>query len=173
VFTNILQRTGAVKSVLEFGANIGHNLRALTMLLPEAQVSAIEINPVAVKELEKLRLHRVYAQSILDFVPDEPRELVLIAGVLIHINPDALCAVYEKLYKSSSRYIVLDEYYNPTPVEISYRGHKDRLFKRDFAGEMLDQFPGLSLAGYGFVYHRDPVFPTDDSTWFLLEKRRD
>ena len=80
--------------------------------------------------------------------------------------------MYEKLYKSRSRYIVLNECYNPTPVEIPYRGHKDRLFKRDLAGEMLDQFPGLSIAGYG-LYHRDPVFPTDDSTWFLLDRRRD
>ncbi len=58
------------------------------------------------------------------------------------------------------------EYYNPTPVAISYRGHNDRLFKRDFAGELLDLYPQLQLVDYGFVYRRDPSFPQDDLTWF-------
>ena len=63
------------------------------------------------------------------------------------------------------------EYYNPTPVEVKYRGHDGRLFKRDFAGEMLDRFPDLKLVDYGFNYHRDHNFPQDDGNWFLLEKR--
>ena len=63
------------------------------------------------------------------------------------------------------------EYYSPTPVEIVYRGHSDRLFKRDFAGEMLDRFADLKLVDYGFDYHRDPVFSLGDINWFLLEKQ--
>jgi len=91
--------------------------------------------------------------------------------VLIHINPDMLDIVYEKLYNSSNRYILIAEYYNPTPVSISYRGHSDRLFKRDFAGEMLDKYDDLELLDYGFLYHRDKYFFQDDVSWFLLEKR--
>ena len=68
------------------------------------------------------------------------------------------------------RYICVIEYYNPTPVTVQYRGHANMLFKRDFAGEMLDRFAGLRLVDYGFVYHRDR-FPQDDLTWFLMEKR--
>jgi spore coat polysaccharide biosynthesis protein SpsF len=45
------------------------------------------------------------------------------------------------------------------------------LFKRDFAGEMMDRYPDLKLLDYGFVYHRDPAFPDDDITWFLMEKK--
>ena len=70
----------------------------------------------------------------------------------------------------SKRYICIVEYYNPTPVSVSYRGHDDRLFKRDFAGEMMDKYNDLRLVNYGFVYHRDLNFPLDDLTWFLLEK---
>jgi hypothetical protein len=44
------------------------------------------------------------------------------------------------------------------------------MFKRDFAGEMLDKFQDLRLLDYGFVYHRDTQFPQDDVNWFLLEK---
>ncbi len=69
----------------------------------------------------------------------------------------------------SKKYILIAEYYNPTPVEMEYRGHREKLFKRDFAGEMMDQYNDLTLVDYGFVYHRDP-FPQDDITWFLMKK---
>lgn len=112
----------------------------------------------------------VYHQSLLEFEPSREWDLSLIKGVLIHIAPERLPDVYERLYKASSKYICLVEYYNPTPVEVNYRGHADRLFKRDFAGEMLDRFSDLAIVDYGFVWHRDKVFPGDDLTWFLLEK---
>jgi spore coat polysaccharide biosynthesis protein SpsF len=97
-------------------------------------------------------------------------DFALIKGVLIHINPDYLGKVYDMLYSSTSCYICIAEYYNPKPVEVTYRGHEGKLFKRDFAGEMMDKFPDLKLLDYGFVYHRDYQFPQDDTTWFLLEK---
>jgi spore coat polysaccharide biosynthesis protein SpsF len=71
---------------------------------------------------------------------------------------------------STGRYLFVAEYYNPSPVAIAYRGHKDRLFKRDFAGEIMDRYPQIRLVDYGFSYHRDPSFPQDDITWFLMEK---
>ena len=108
--------------------------------------------------------------SILDWSPKTEVDLALIKGVLIHIAPDHLPAVYQKLYEASRRYILIAEYYNPTPVSVPYRGHTDRLFKRDFAGEMLDRYSDLELIDYGFVYRRDPIFPQDDMTWFLLKR---
>ncbi len=64
----------------------------------------------------------------------------------------------------------MGEYYNPTPVEIPYRGHGARLYKRDFCGEILDRFGDLQLLDYGFAYRRDERFAQDDLTWFLMEK---
>ena len=66
--------------------------------------------------------------------------------------------------------MLLCEYYNPSPATVTYRGHDNRLFKRDFCGEMHELYPDLALVDYGFAYHADPVFPQDDITWFLLEK---
>lgn len=169
-FSKILPRTSEVKSLIEFGANIGMNLHAIRTLLPDIELSAIEINHDAASELEKLDPISVYPQSIFDFSPERTWDMVLIKGVLIHINPDRLREVYELLYRSSSRYICVAEYYNPSPVEVKYRGHSDKLFKRDFAGEILDEYSELRLVDYGFVYHRDPYFHQDDITWFLLEK---
>jgi spore coat polysaccharide biosynthesis protein SpsF len=170
-FSKIISRTLGVKSLIEFGANIGMNLQAFRVLLPNAELSAIEINQHAVLELSKLQNISVYPQSILDFSPDKTWDMVLIKGVLIHINPESLNQVYDRLYRSSSRYICVAEYYNPTPVEVVYRGHTGKLFKRDFAGELLNAYPDLKLVDYGFVYHKDTCFPQDDITWFLLEKQ--
>jgi len=170
LFSRVLEHTTGVRSAIEFGANVGMNLMALRALVPGIALSAIEINQKAVGALEALGGITVFPQSILDYAPACTHDLVLIKGVLIHIHPDQLQRVYELLYASSARYICVAEYYNPSPVELAYRGNRDRLFKRDFAGEMLDRFPGLRLAGYGFRYRRDPNFPQDDITWFLLEK---
>ena len=173
LFSKIISDLKPIKSVIEFGANIGLNLYAIRHLVPEIELSAIEINQKAVSELERFGNIKIYHQSILEFSPDYQRDLVLIKGILIHINPDSLPTVYDLLYRTSKRYIRIAEYYNPTPVEVMYRGHEDRLFKRDFAGEMLDRYKDLRLAKYGFAYHRDYHFPQDDITWFLLEKVSD
>ena len=170
LFTKVLACTENVRTIVEFGANRGLNLRALQALAPEIALSAVEINKTAIAELEKLELAQIYHQSILDYNDPVQRDMVLDKGVLIHISPKLLPLVYEVYYKASQRYIFICEYYNPSPVEVVYRGHKERLFKRDFAGEMLDMYPDLRLVDYGFTYHRDRNFPQDDGTWFLLEK---
>lgn len=170
LFSKILSHTSNIHSIIEFGSNIGLNLHALKYLLPDTELSAIEINKNAIEELKKYNYINPYHQSILEFNSDHQRDMTLIKGVLIHINPNMLHAVYEKLYTCSKKYICLVEYYNPTPTEVSYRGHKEKLFKRDFAGEMLDKYSDLELVDYGFVYHRDTLFPQDDTTWFLLKK---
>jgi spore coat polysaccharide biosynthesis protein SpsF len=171
LFAKILARTSGINSVLELGANRGLNLLALKQLLPEASFAGVEINRAAVTELERHGFIKVHHSSVLDFTPAATSSLVLIKGVLIHLSPDVLDQVYELMVKASTRYICIAEYYNPTPVAISYRGHADRLFKRDFAGELMAKHPAVRLVDYGFAYHGDPNFPQDDLTWFLLEKR--
>ena len=172
LFSKALRAAGNIHNCLEFGANIGLNMRALKALFPQMDQHAIEINADAVAELGKvIPAANIRHGSILEFEPDRVFDLALIKGVLIHIDPQALPKVYEKLYRSTGRYLMVCEYYNPTPVTVTYRGHQNRLFKRDFAGEILDLYPDMKLLDYGFVYRRDPKFPQDDGTWFLLEKK--
>jgi pseudaminic acid biosynthesis-associated methylase len=171
-FTKALNQAGRISSCIELGANIGMNLKALKLLYPNIEIKGVEINPDAAKLLGGLIGEKnVYLGSIFEFPVTSKVELSLIKGVLIHINPEMLNTVYEKLYQASSRFILVCEYYNPSPVAIPYRGHTDRLFKRDFAGEMLEKYADLHLVDYGFSYRRDPAFPQDDITWFLMEKR--
>jgi spore coat polysaccharide biosynthesis protein SpsF len=171
-FARSLRAAHGIASCIEFGANVGMNLRALRLLCPTQEQHAIEINAAAVRELQAVvPIERIFHGSILDYSPSRSFDLALIKGVLIHIHPDRLPAVYERLHRSAGKYLLIAEYYNPTPVSIPYRGHTDRLFKRDFCGELLDLYPDLSLVDYGFSYRRDPKFPQDDITWFLMEKR--
>ena len=176
LFADIFKRVSKLSSVVEFGSNIGLNLKALDLLYPGQAQSAVEINEVAAKKInDALPNTKVFNLSISDFEPgmlvDGPCDLALIKGVLIHINPEQLNMVYEKLYESSKRFILVCEYYNPKPDTVSYRGHADKLFRRDFAGELLDRYSDVNLVNYGFAYHRDPSFPQDDLTWFLLERK--
>lgn len=171
LFASALRRASQITACIEFGANIGMNLRALQVLLPAADLEAVEINSDAAALLAQIipeeRIHNV---SMLDFDAAQKKwDLVLAKGLLIHIAPDALPAAYATLMEAAGKYILLAEYYNPSPMVVEYRGHQDRLFKRDFAGDMLERFPQLRLVDYGFVYRRDSQFALDDITWFLLE----
>ena len=171
LFSKILSKTKNIKNVLELGANIGMNLSAIKSLLPEVEMSAIEINKKAVEVLRGMNGVKVYNESILNFKKELFSDFVLSKGVLIHINPNFLNEVYDLMYRISKKYICIVEYYNPSPVSIEYRGNKNKLFKRDFAGEILDRFGNnISLIDYGFIYHRDNNFSGDDFTWFLLKK---
>jgi len=170
-FVKSLHQTRQLKSCIEFGANIGMNLKALNLLFPGLQSHGIEINDDAAAQLaQTIPTDHVFNQSILDFKPERSWDLALIKGVLIHLNPDVLPAVYDTLVAATGRYLLVAEYYNPSPVTINYRGHTDRLFKRDFAGEIMDRHPQMQLLDYGFCYRKDPNFPQDDITWFLMEK---
>ena len=132
-------RTQGIQGVLELGANIGLNLIALKKLLPKSNLSAVEINEKAAAKLkEALPEVDLHLTSIIEFQPKGTWDLVFTKGVLIHISPEKLSEVYKLLYRSSSQYILICEYYSPKPTDVIYRGHTGKLFKRDFAGEMLE-----------------------------------
>jgi pseudaminic acid biosynthesis-associated methylase len=159
--------------VIEFGANIGLNILALRAINVYSTCEFTGVEPNA-KAAGILCDHgvKVHQTSMTDL--EEPwgggYDLAISKGVLIHIPPTELYRAYGALYRASKRWIFIAEYFNPSPVEIEYRGHKGRLWKRDFAGDMLDMFPNLNVANSGFAWRRDPVAPQDDLTWFLLEK---
>ena len=110
LFADIFKRAPKLNSVIEFGANIGMNLKALDLLYPSQAQSAVEINAVAAKKIkETLPNTKVFNLAISDFdlrmLGDGPCDLALIKGVLIHINPDQLRMVYKKLYESTQKFI--------------------------------------------------------------------
>lgn len=166
MFAKILPLVHNVDSVIEFGAGAGENLKAIHALRPSWELWAVELNKIAAGYIS---VGNVLIGSMLEVSIPYACDLVLTKGLLIHIHPDDLPRAYQVLFQSSKRYILICEYYSPKPAMIPYRGALNRLWKRDFAGEMLDRYPQLKLVDYGFVYHRDR-YPQDDLNWFLLKK---
>ncbi len=169
LFSRIMQPAMGVRSALELGCNIGLNLQALKWVDPEIQLQGVEINQRAAEVAAEKKIADIRQASIIDKLDLPKADLTFTKTVLIHINPEHLDDVYANLVRLSNRYVLVVEYYNPAPVTVSYRGNQERLFKRDFAGEIMDRHD-LELVDYGFSYHRDRYFPQDDMTWFLMEK---
>jgi len=169
IFSSLNQ---SIESVFEIGPNIGLNLDAINVLDEKIVIDCVEINKDACLILkDKKFIRNVYNDSIISFIPKKnlSYDLVFTKGVLIHLNSDELSKIYKKIYSLSNKYVLFAEYYNPTPVAIKYRSVENALFKRDFAGEFLDEFIDAKLVDYGFVYHRDNHFALDDITWFLID----
>lgn len=170
MFTKALKVSSNIKTVIELGANRGLNASALKSILPNSHYTGVEIGDKAFSLLrENECVDDCYHSSIHEFDHDKQFDLAMIAGVLIHLNPESLVSVYRLLANLSARYVLISEYYNPTPVEINYRGHAGKLFKRDFANEFMEH-TGFKLLDYGFLYRNDPKFHHADMTWFLLER---
>jgi len=171
-FAGALRSVGPFRTMLEIGANIGMNLRAIELLYPGVEKVALEINRRACEELRQaLPDVEVIEGSIVDRYPSSAFDLVISKGVLIHLNPDDLPETYRKMGSAARRFVLIGEYYSPNPMEIEYRGYADRLFKRDFAGEFLEVNPEFGLRDYGFAYRRDLARAQDDISWFLLERK--
>jgi pseudaminic acid biosynthesis-associated methylase len=159
-------------SILEVGANLGVNLRALGLLSP-ARRFAVEPNDKAREILvrDKVVAHadlRGGLATRIDF-PDAVADFAFTSGVLIHIHPDQLLPSLTEIHRCAGRWIGCIEYFSDKPEMIPYRGHDDRLFKRDFGGFWLDSFPDLRIVAYGFAWKR--VTGLDNLTWWLFEKR--
>ncbi len=124
---------------------------ALKDLLPDAKLSAVEINAKAAAELAiNVPGVELHVGSILEFRPTAKWDLVMTKGVLIHINPDKLPIVYSMMYRHSSRYLLVAEYYNPKPVEVVYKGHtgktiQERFRRRDHGSLSRSHIGGLWL----------------------------
>lgn len=159
-------------SILEIGANIGNNLRALHMLTG-AELYALEPNRQARERLVEDGV--VPAANALDGLAakidlgDGSVDMAFTSGVLIHIHPDDLLASCTEIHRVARRYVVCVEYFSDKPEAIPYRGHSDKLFKRDFGGYWLDNFPDLQVRDYGFSWKR--LTGLDNLTWWLFEKQ--
>lgn len=169
LFNQVLKCTSGINSIRELGCNIGLNLMALKKINPELNLYGVEINQKAAEIAKSFDIAEISNDSALNENNKPLVDLTMTVGFLIHVNPDELNKVYNNLYEGTNKYILIVEYFNPTPVTIEYRGQIDALFKRDFAGELIDKY-SLNLVDYGFLYHKDNWIPQDDLNWFLLEK---
>mgnify|MGYP006104367641 FL=1 len=171
----ILKSVSAPSNILECGANIGRNIEALNHIYPEAAKTAIEISADASKILRnKYKDLNVINSSILESkITNNSFDLSFTMGVLIHIHPNDLKQNLEKVILSSNRYVVIGEYFNRTPVSLTYQGEEEKLFKRDFGKFALENFSDkIELKDYGFLWgHLYDEGGFDDITWWVFERK--
>jgi pseudaminic acid biosynthesis-associated methylase len=174
-WNKMLKSIDSPKTILEFGPNVGRNIEALNQIFPQADKTAVEISVDACAILNKKFVNlNVINASILDSeLSTNYSDLTFTVGVLIHIHPKNLLENLKKIISSSKRYILISEYFNRTPVSLSYHGENDMLFKRDFGKYILENFGSeLTLLDYGFLWghiYDDGGF--DDITWWMFEKK--
>jgi len=159
-----------VATALEVGCNVGANLRWLAEALGQANVAGVDINEKAVEQLSQQLPEadvRVGPARDLPF-PDASFDLTFTTGVLIHQPLEELPHVMAEIVRCSSRYVLCGEYYAEELVEVPYRGQEGALFKQDFGGLYLREYPELQQVDTGFLPASEGVW--DDITWWLLEK---
>lgn len=152
-------------TVFEFGCNAGWNLRAIQSVAPSTDVYGADVNQAAVNEA---RAAGVEAQVISEHGIAgmyEPRsmDLVITAGVLIHIPPEQLDRTMRSLIDLSGRYICAVEYDADREEEVEYRGHKGALWKRPY-GAIFESM------GMRQVFVVPDVEGFDNCTAYLLER---
>jgi len=166
----IIDKKIKIKSVFEFGTNIGNNLDIIKSINKKTLTSGVEINQFA-SEIARKKGHKIINKSIFELENAKKKfDLTMTIGVLIHVNPHQLKFIYKKLFEYSKKYILICEYFNDKPVTIKYRGKFNLLFKRDFAKEIKDKY-NLKIVDYGFVWSEDKNYNMDNYNWFLLKKK--
>lgn len=161
-----------VDSILELGCNIGRNLDSLKAIYPEAGLSIVEISPKAFEIVtSKFTFDFAENNSIASAnLPSNRFDLVFTSGVLIHVAPDDLLGVMERMYKWSNRYILICEMFSRVPRTVHYNGSDELLFTRDFGRHFLENF-NCKVVDYGFLWgHFFDSAGFDDANYWIFEK---
>ena len=130
--------------VLEVGANIGNQLRALRRI-GFRRLFGIELQRYCVEEAKRLNPEADIVEGSAFDIPfkDGFFDLVFTNNVLIHIAPGDIGRVLGEMHRVSRRWIWGFEYYAPEFTVIPYRGREDLLWKADYAALFREQFPDL------------------------------
>jgi len=155
--------------VLEVGSNVGNQLLCLQSM-GFVNLYGIELQSYAV-ELSKARTKRIniIEGSAFDIpYKDGYFDLVFTSGVLIHISPSDIIRALREIFRCTREYIWGFEYCADEHTEITYRGHKELLWKANYAKLYLEQFEELKI-----VKEERLKYLTNDNVdaMFLLKKK--
>jgi len=154
--------------ILEVGSNIGNQLVCLQKM-GFNNLYGIELQSYAV-ELSKSRTKNInIIQGNVFDIPfkDNYFDLVFTSGLLIHISPSDLAHAMKEIHRCSREYIWGFEYYSETPTQVTYRGHRNILWKDDFARKYLELFDDLELLKIEKIKYTDSE---NVDCMFLLRK---
>lgn len=150
------------QSILEIGCNNGTNLRAIRTINPDITLQGVDVNQAALAEAAD------YGLPVTEMEASEigslgKFDLVFTAGVLIHVSSNQLAAVMDAIISASNQHVLAVEYADETEVEVPYRGHEGKLWRRPFG--RLYQEKGLRIISSGDA----PAEAFDRCEFWLME----
>ncbi len=155
--------------ILEVGSNIGNQLLCLqkagftNLYGVELQAYAVEIAKSRTKNINIIR------GSAFDIpYKDGYFDIVFTSGLLIHIAPQDINAVFDEIYRCSKRFIWGAEYYCDQYINVPYREQNALMWKGDFSRMYRERFRNLQLVREEFMKYltNDNV----DAMYFLEKK---
>ena len=132
ILKDFLSKIPKDSTVLELGCNKGQTMGHLKDL-GFTEVTGVDINKSALKiAREEFPEFEFIESSIEELSTYKIYDLVITSGVLIHIHPDNLQTVIEKIKELSKKYIFGFEYYSKEFHDINYGG-KELCWSGDYA----------------------------------------
>jgi pseudaminic acid biosynthesis-associated methylase len=102
LFSKIFKNCPAIQSAAEFGCNIGLNLIAINRINKQLKLRGYEINENAAKTAREANIAEIINTTVIEPLnANSTFDLTFTKGVLIHINPEMLQAVYQNLFDLS------------------------------------------------------------------------
>lgn len=152
-------------TVFELGCGPGWNLQAIQSIAPNTDCYGADLNQEAVNEARSLgfEVQHVGEHGIAGLYPAGSMDLVLTAGVLIHVPPADLERTMRSLIDLTARFIIAVEYDADTEEEVEYRGHSGALWRRPYGAL-------YSALGMRLVSVIPDAEGFDSCTAYLLEK---
>lgn len=168
--TAFLDRLDRSIRILEVGCNTGNQL-LLLQKMGFTSLYGIEPQTYAVEAARKrLKGINVVQGSAFDLpFKDGYFDLVYTSGVLIHISPKDIKKALKEIHRCSKKFVWGYEYYAEKYTGVDYRGHKDLMWKTDFAKLYTDTFGDLKLVKKEFVKYEGTE---NIDAMFLLKKAR-
>jgi pseudaminic acid biosynthesis-associated methylase len=144
IFYDFFNQINRKLNILEVGCNVGLNLSILKKLGFE-NLYGIEINEKAIK-IAKQKNPEItfFHSSIENFEIQQKFDLVFTSGVLIHINPESLFDVIEKIHTLSKKFIFGYENFSENLTKLDYRDHSNILWKQNFPELYRQTFTNLT-----------------------------
>jgi pseudaminic acid biosynthesis-associated methylase len=156
--------------ILEVGCNIGNQLLLLQQM-GFRNLYGVEVQHYALQQARRRVKDVCLAEASAYQIPypDQYFDLVFTSGVLIHIAPEDLRRALAEMVRCTAKYIWGFEYYAAEAAEVNYRGHRQLLWKMDYANLYLRHCKGLKLLrAERFPYIED----SNVDCMFLLQKTR-
>lgn len=134
------------------GCNIGVNLGILKEM-GFSNLYGLEINKKAI-EIARSRNPDIkfVHSSIEEYQNNEKFDLVYTAGVLIHINPQALNQIIQKIISLTTKYVFGFENYADKLTAINYRGNPNTCWKQNFPNLFLQTKKMIFLKERKIIY---------------------